>query len=555
MFVQVLFVFSLAYAHGLQVNTTEGIVEGSRAVDGDYFAFYGVPYAGPTSGPNRFKMPIPPKPYPGVLRATDSNIFCAQPSSRGLIGVEDCLTLSIFTRNITSPKPVIVFLNSDEYTNTNNQPMSYKRLVEQNIVFVTMNFRLSIFGFLCLGVQEPPGNAGLRDVLQGLKWIKSNIASFGGDPNNVILMGHASGGALVDLLTLSPQIENLAHKAIVLSGSALAPWAVAYDPVGYANLLGTKLEYDHKTPQVLAQRLINTDINVLHTALNDFKFFNNTPLFAPCVENPKLSPNHTVLGDAPINILRSGNYVQIPVIYGYTNKEGTMRAEEADFGNWLSLMQTNFTSFLQVDLKLANNKTAVAASIRDFYFGSSVISMETIEDFLDYQGDTLVLVSTIRAAKERALTSKSEVKLVEFAYLGTLNSNWIHNQVPLSGAAHGAFLNYLFGYDLRPADDAVSRTFVERVRAFAYNLSNNTWSAITKDATNYLYYGGNGAPTANNTSIYVEEPRFNPHVQRMSFWNNLYEKFYVAPTKPSSSSIIVSSLLFVMLCQMALRFV
>lgn len=56
MFVQVLFVFSLAYAHGLQVNTTEGIVEGSRAVDGDYFAFYGVPYAGPTSGPNRFKV-------------------------------------------------------------------------------------------------------------------------------------------------------------------------------------------------------------------------------------------------------------------------------------------------------------------------------------------------------------------------------------------------------------------------------------------------------------------------------------------------------------------
>ncbi|KAJ8717080.1 hypothetical protein PYW08_005479 [Mythimna loreyi] len=553
-------VFSIAYAHGFRAYTTEGIVEGSKAADGDYFAFYGIPYAGPTSGANRFKAPGPPASYK-LLPANNSNIFCAQPTSRGLVGTENCLTLNIFTSNKTEPKPVIVWLNADEYTNSNTQIPSVLRLIEQNVVFVQMNFRLSIFGFLCLRIQEAPGNAGLKDVIQGLKWIKNNIHSFKGDPNNVILMGHASGAAMVDLLTLSPQIKDLAHKAIVLSGSSLAPWAVAYDPIGYAERLGNKLGYDGKNLAKLAKHLVDTDINVLHTALNEFKFVNNTALFAPCLEDPKISGNDTVLTEAPIDAIRAGNYAHIPVIYGYTNREGTMRAEEADFGNWLTFMQTNFTRFLPVDLKFGKNKTAIVASIRDFYFSNSTISMAVIEDYLEYQGDTLVLISSIKTAKERAFTSKGEVRLLELAYLGTKNSHWIHNQIPLSGASHGAFLNYLFVDDLRTEDDVVSRSLVQRFTAFAHNWTNGnlnisrsaSWAPITKDVTNYLYYGGNGGPTINNLKIYVEESRFDPHFQRTMFWKNLYDQYYSAPAKPSSSSVMLSSIFFVMLCQLFIR--
>lgn len=417
---------------------------------------------------NMFQAPIPPSPHE-VLSATDSNIFCAQPTSRGIVGVENCLTLNIFTKETTNPKPVVVWLNVDEYTTSNTQVISARTLIEQNIVFVSLNFRLSIFGFLCLRVQEAPGNAGLKDVIQGLRWIQENIGNFGGDSKNIILMGHASGAAVVDLLTLSPQIENLAHKAIVLSGSSLAPWAVAYDPIGYAERLGIQLGYDGNNPAKLAGHLVETDINVLNTALNEFKFVNNTPLFAPCLENPNLNPNNTVLSEAPIDVLRSGKYAQIPVIYGYTNREGTMRADEADFGNWLAFMQTNFTSFLPVDLKPGNNMANVSSRIRDFYFGNVSINMAVIEDYLEFEGDTLVLVSTIKTAKERALTSKSEVRLLEFAYIGTKNSRWIHNQIPLSGASHGAFVNYVFDDDLRAEDEAVSKSLVARFSAFAYN--------------------------------------------------------------------------------------
>lgn len=410
---------------------------------------------------------MPPSAYPGIFHAIDSNVICAHPTERGLIGVENCLRLTISTKNVTTPKPVIVWLNAEEYTTVDSIVLSPKRFVEENIVFVSLNFRLSIFGFLCLGVQEAPGNAGLRDVLQGLKWINSNIANFGGDPNNVVLMGHASGAAMVDLITMAPQAKGLVHKAVALSGSGIAPWAVAYDPIGYANLLGEKLGYAGKSPKELAKLLTTTDLSVLQTALTEFSFKNNTPLFAPCVENPKLSPNDTVLADAPINLLRGGNYLQIPYIAGYMTSEGTMRAKEAAVGNWLDSMQANFSDFLPVDLRMVNNRTDVAAAVRDYYFGSSPISMATINDYLTYQGDTLVLVSVIRGVNERSQISTGEVRLMEFGYLTSLDPDWVYNQIPLTGVKHGGILNYLFDYHLTAEDEAVIKSVVQRFASFA----------------------------------------------------------------------------------------
>lgn len=330
-----------------------------------------------------------------------------------------------------------------------------------------MNFRLSVFGFLCLGVPDAPGNAGLKDVIQGLTWIKANIANFGGNPNNVILMGHGSGAAIVDIISLSPRSKDLLHKAIAISGSSLAPWAVAYDPVGYANILGIRLSYTNKNRQELARLLKSTDVTVLTTSLDDVKFTNNTPLFAPCIENPEILQNDTVLADAPINILRGGNYSHIPFIAAYTTREGTLRASEAVSNQWLEKMQANFSEFLPADLRLDINRTRVAQNVSFFYFSGSPINMATIEDYLDFHGDTLVVVSMINAAWERALTSNTEVRLLEFAYRGTYNTDWPYNQIPLTGVKHGGILNYLFDFDLREGDRAVMYSLMTRFGRFA----------------------------------------------------------------------------------------
>ncbi|XP_030034911.2 venom carboxylesterase-6 [Manduca sexta] len=538
-------VLSSALAQEIRVNTTEGVVEGVRAPDGNYFAFYDIPYAGPTSGENRFKAPTPPPVRTQVFQAINRNTICAQPTSRGLVGTEDCLTLSVFTQNFTTPKPVLVWLNAEEYTNTPTSTMSYRRLVEEGLVFVTINFRVSVFGFLCLGVPDAPGNAGLRDIIQGLKWVQANIANFGGQPGNVMLIGHGSGAALVDLITMSPQAENLVHKAITLSGSALAHTAVAYDPVGYAELFGASLSYTDNSREKLAKLIQTTRTDLLVGALNSFKFTNSTPLFAPCIENVNLNPNDTILADAPINLLRSGKYLQIPYISAYTTREGTLRAPQAVQDKWLEEMQANFTNFLPVDIRPGSNLTTVASSIRRFYFSESPIDMATIEDYLEYHGDTLVLVPIVRAARERGNTSSQSVRLLEFAHRGTFNSDWPFHQIPLSGARHGAFLNYLFDFDLRPGDDTARVALVRRISRFAYTGDPNSpdapqWNAITSETVHYNYIEGNSL--LNVSVVYTEGSKMNPHAIRMNFWNDTYTRYYVPPPAFSSSNVVSFSI-------------
>ncbi|KPJ04074.1 Venom carboxylesterase-6 [Papilio xuthus] len=555
-------VCAFAFAHAQEqntpsVNTTQGLIQGSLATDGNYHVFYGIHYAGFVSGGNRFKAPPPPPSYPGVFHAINSGVMCAHPTSRGIVGVEDCLTLSIHTANFTASQPVLVWLQGEEYTTTDTTLRSFKNFVDRNVVVVNVNYRLSIFGFLCLGVPEAPGNAGLKDVVQALKWIKENIAGFGGNPDNVILFGHGSGAAMVDLLTLSPSAEHLFHKAITQSGSALSPGAIAYKPVEYAEAFGAKLGYTGKSRQELARLLTTTDISLLATALTDFEFFNNTALFAPCIEN-NVDSNNTIIADAPINIIRSGKYNHVPYLSGYTNKEGTIRAHEAAYSQWLDKMQTNFDDFIQVDLDVAtnSNKTAIVKSIREYYFSQRIINMETIEDYLDYHGDTMILVSAIRGVRERALTSRAEVYLYEFAYRGTLNSDWALPQIPLTGVRHGGVLNYLFNYDLTPGDVHIMEAIMRRYILF---LNNGTpaspnialWEPVTSSRLSYLLLSGGEVST--NVSISNEHQGFDPHQQRMTFWNNHYATLYKAPSPVSSATKIISLVFTVGLFQLLLN--
>lgn len=397
----------------------------------------------------------------------NSGVICAQPSESGIIGQENCLTLNVFTPNVTTTgRPVVVWLEGEEYTNGGTS-RRFGPLVEQNVVVVQPNYRLSIFGFLCLGIAEAPGNAGLKDVIQALRWIRNNIVRFGGDPNNVILFGHGSGAAMVDLITLSPLANGLVHKAIAQSGSALAPWAVSYDPETSAHHFGARIGYAGRSNRQLATLLQTTSLEILNSAFNDIELLNNTALFAPCIENVNLNATDTFLLDAPINILRSGRYnTSIPYITGYTNREGTLRAGQAVTNNWLNRMQGNFTEFLPVDFDFGNNLTINERLIRNFYFDDRVIDMSTIEDYLDYHGDTLILISVIRGARERAATSTSAVRLYEFANRGNLTADWLYPTIPVNGARHGIIINFLLNVGLGSTDQSVRLNLTNRFTSF-----------------------------------------------------------------------------------------
>ncbi|XP_041984595.1 venom carboxylesterase-6-like [Aricia agestis] len=545
MYVAILFVlFAAAHAQTVPVvptvNTTQGVIIG--AYNNGIANFYGIHYAGPASGSNRFKNPTPAPVYPGEYHAVDNNIICAHPTPRGLVGVEDCLVLSIHTNNLAASNPVMVWLEGEDYDTISNIPYSYDNLVQQDIVFVSVNYRLSIFGFLCLGVPEAPGNVGLKDVVQALTWIQQNIAGFGGNPGNVMLFGHGSGAAMVDLITLSGKADELVHKAMVLSGSALSPSAVAYEPVAYAHAVGDKMGYTGKTNSELAELLSSTATDLLVNAINDFEFYNNTPLFAPCVENPQLN-NDTFLTDSPINILRSGNYSHVPYIIGYVDREGTIRAQQALFSNWLTKMESNFSDFLQADLKFESetNKTAVARTIREFYFAQSYVGLATIEDFLDYQGDSLITMAVIRGARERAATSRADVRIFEFAYKRTVDPEWAYPQIQLTGVRHGGLLSYVFDYNLSTLEISLRNLLTSRIAMFARTGSQGgypnftMWDPISSSGVFHLLYIS-GGEVSTNVTIGKEEARGNIREETTNFWNSIYNAHYRAPTPISGAT-------------------
>ena len=208
------------------------------------YNFRGIPYGANTGGENRFMPPKEPEEWEDVLPAIwwgnsapqimDNRYANAYSSFRDHWNYddvsEDCLNLNIWTPALADgiKRPVMVWLHGGGYTNGNGiEQDGYKgeNLARKgNIVFVSINHRLGPLGFSDLsGVGGEKymnsGNVGTLDMVAALKWVNKNIANFGGDPDNVTIMGQSGGGAKVCVLTAMPAAKGLIHKAVPLSGS------------------------------------------------------------------------------------------------------------------------------------------------------------------------------------------------------------------------------------------------------------------------------------------------------------------------------------------------
>lgn len=223
-------------------NTVYGKVQGFilRGI----FNFRGIPYGADTSGKNRFMPPQEPEKWddirpavwwgntaPQIMDNRYGNAWSSYADHWNYDDVsEDCLKLNVWTPSISDNKkrPVLVWLHGGGYTNGNGieqdgydgENLSRKG----DVVFVSINHRLGPIGFSDLsGVggskYADSGNVGALDMVAALKWVNKNIANFGGDPDNVTIMGQSGGGAKVCTLMAMPSAEGLFHKAVPLSGS------------------------------------------------------------------------------------------------------------------------------------------------------------------------------------------------------------------------------------------------------------------------------------------------------------------------------------------------
>jgi para-nitrobenzyl esterase len=250
----------------LIVETRYGKVQGSE--QGSIGVWKGIPFAQPPTGQRRFRAPQPPEPWTGVREATTFSPMAPQvpevgASMVGAIGAdraveqrpmsEDCLYLNIWSPGADQQKrPVMVYIHGGAFTLGSASDPWYDGTsfaANHNIVVVSLNYRLGILGFIYLkdlaGADASyTGNCGLLDQIAALQWVRENIAAFGGDPDQVTVMGESAGAMSIGALLGMPEAKGLFQRAILQSGGA-------------SNLV-TRLQATHVAQALLAKLGLET---------------------------------------------------------------------------------------------------------------------------------------------------------------------------------------------------------------------------------------------------------------------------------------------------------
>lgn len=259
------------------------------------------------------------------------------------MGNEDCLFLNVFTKvlptdkTFDTPRPVMVWLHGGAFkAGSGNFPLTGPDfLINEDVVVVTINYRLGALGFLCVN-ENARGNMGLHDQILALKWVKRNIGAFGGDPAKVTIFGFSAGAVSVDILMLSEAAQGLFRSAIAQSGSALAPWSFVQNPKLQALRLGRDLGFKGESTEDLVEflRKVPTRSLVEMSETIDTPDDERNALsinFTPCIEDiyennsdNSTETNEAIIKEAPIKTLMSGNYKNIPYISGFVADEAIL---------------------------------------------------------------------------------------------------------------------------------------------------------------------------------------------------------------------------------------
>lgn len=308
-------------APSVLVQTREGWVRGTLTAT--LRRFQGIPYAAPPTVANRWRAPLPLTPWQGVREATRPGSPCPQlptPYAEMASTEEDCLCLNVTTPLRVDPmhlKPVMVWIHGDGSVGAGHL-FDPARLVEiGDVVVVTINYRLGIFGGFGYPGLDGSGTFGLLDQQAALRWVQRNITSFGGDPSNVTLFGVSYGALSASAQLLSPRAKGLFHKVILQSGFALmdmpagsmipgmeaVPW-FGWRSQKEIEQLGVHVAGQLKRPDLKALR--QTPVQELLPFLS---------LFMPYGYQTEVLPTRPDLA------LQTGSFNRVPVLAGNTLDE------------------------------------------------------------------------------------------------------------------------------------------------------------------------------------------------------------------------------------------
>lgn len=454
---------TLTTSEYIQVQTAKGPIKGVKrktVYDDHYYSFEKIPFAKPPIGELRFKAPVPPDPWKDVKDCTQG---CEKPLQENIIfkkhkGSEDCLYLNVFTRNVKpdKPAPVMVWIYGGGFQigEATRDLYGPDYLMSKDVVYVSLTYRLGPFGFLSL--KDPkiniPGNAGLKDQILGLRWVKENIAQFGGDPNNITLFGESAGGASTHFLMISNQTKGLFHKAIVQSGSSLCHWAMPPMnnwPYRLAVSLGyTGEDDDQKVYEFLSKasgpEMVRAAVRITN---KDEKRSRILFAFAPVVE-PYIT-DECVLPKHPLELMRTTWSNDIPLLIGGNSHEGLLFLPEIR-RRPVTLDEVKDCQYLvPSDLCLDRDSEKCrefGLLIKKTHFGDEECSLKTSTEYLDLLAYKMFWHGIHRTVLSRLEHSTQPTYLYRFEFDSPF-FNMLREFIcgkGQQGACHGDELCYLF---------------------------------------------------------------------------------------------------------------
>jgi para-nitrobenzyl esterase len=438
----------------LIIKTDKGKVHGAFTTDNQVRAFKGIPYAAPPVGNLRWQPPQPAAKWKGTRDATQFGSHCMQSLVYGDMifhdpgPSEDCLTLNVWTpaNAKKGSLPVMVWIYGGGFVSggTSEARQDGQFLAHRNVVIVSMNYRVGIFGFFAhpdLTAESPhhaSGNYGLLDQNAALEWVKKNIANFGGDPNNVTIFGESAGSFSVSSHMASPLSQGLFNKAIGESGGAFYSGGLRYQP----------REVLEQTDMKFAQAAFGT------TSLADLRKLSAEDLLKGASGTAAGQAIHFgpdvdgwFLPDSVPDIYAAGKQAHVPLIGGWN-------ADEVRSAVTFSKPPVTAENF---QLLARHEFGPNAAEFLKLY--PATTDAEALRSAGDFMSDTFIIYSTWRWLEAQVKTGDAPV----YRYRLDLAPPADKFHPAGSGAFHSDDIEYVFGTldsrqqaQIRPEDRALS---------------------------------------------------------------------------------------------------
>jgi para-nitrobenzyl esterase len=472
----------------LTVSTDKGYVTGYAGVG--YRAFLGIPYAESTGGVNRWKPPKP-RAYWGSIVTTSYGSICPQLSGTTVLSYnEDCLSVNVFAPTSGTNLPVMFWIHGGGFTQGAGSWYDGSAIAAaRGVIVVTINYRLGPLGFLAHSsltaeaADRASGQYGLQDQQFALNWVKTNIANFGGDPNNVTMFGESAGGISACMQITSPTATGLFHRAIIQSGSC----TLGSIPLAQAQTEGA----------TFASSLGCSTAACLRWAAVSTLLYGTAPHPSALGSTWYVPYGGTgVLREKPTTAIVNNRFIKVPMIAGATHDEWRLMTAQKEISQGFALTQAQYqnevNTWMQPNPQSVLNQYPVVN-----YSGSNAAHAAVFGDAGFICGNRYTVRSmvanaaTVYAFEFNDPTAPGVVPPTYNPYMPEL-------------AAHGTDLSYIFRTgNLDATQLALSEKMLKYWTNFAKSGNPNaaglpTWPAYASASDQFLSFGATTvAPISN----------------------------------------------------------